>query len=96
MPDNSNSIVQLAPYAVRFKHAMGLAGVGKTELWKRLNAGIYQSFLDGNNRMVVTQSIFDHQRRLAEKPSTPASKPSKRRNYRRRKVSKTETRGAPP
>jgi len=75
----SDSFVTIPPYADRPKQGKDLAGVGLTEFYKRLNQGRYQSFLDGNNRMVVVESIFADQRRLAEERGTPRSKPSKAR-----------------
>jgi hypothetical protein len=81
MPDNPNPTL---PYAVRAREAQRLAGIGHNLLWKRLNEGIYQSFLDGVNRMVVTHTIIDHQKRLAkEQAGTPKTKPSKRNPQKR-------------
>jgi hypothetical protein len=82
---DDDPILNPLPYAVRPKLAQLLAGHGKHLLWQRLNDGTYQSFLDGTNRMIVTQSILDHQKRLAkEQRGTPATKPSKRRGRRRK------------
>jgi hypothetical protein len=89
MPDNSNSVVQILPFAVRRKVAMQIAGCGSTELQARINAGRYQSFLDGVCRFVVTQSILDDQKRLAE-ADTPA-KPLGRGSGRRGRPRKPKT-----
>jgi hypothetical protein len=82
MSDNPNSVVvNPVPYAVRRKVGMKLAGVGSTEFQKRVNSGRYQSFLDGALRFIVTQSIIDDQKRLAEadKPAAPLGRGSGRR-----------------
>jgi hypothetical protein len=84
MSDNSP---QILPYAVRPKTGMALAGVGHSEFYKRINSGLYQSYLDGSSRFVVTESILAHQRRLAKEQSgTPATKPSKRHPGRPKKA----------
>jgi hypothetical protein len=68
---------QLLPFAVRVKEGMRLAGCGLTQFYRRLNAGVYVSFLDGCNRLVTVESILDHQRRQLEKTrGTPRDKPS--------------------
>jgi hypothetical protein len=73
MSDKTNSVIpNPVPYAVRRKVGMKLAGVGSTEFQKRVNSGRYQSFLDGTLRYVITQSIIDDQKRLAEKANAPA------------------------
>ena len=78
MSDDSN-FSPIMPRYVRPKVGMALAGVKHSLFWQRLNDGTYRSFLDGTNRMVETQSIFDHQERLAKSQhGTPATKPSKR------------------
>jgi hypothetical protein len=71
MSDNNSVVVNPVPYAVRRKVGMKLAGVGSTEFQKRVNSGRYQTFLDGALRYVVTQSIIDDQKRLAEAANTP-------------------------
>jgi hypothetical protein len=68
---------QLLPFAVRVKEGMRLAGCGLTDFYRRLNDGIYESFLDGYNRLVVVESILAHQRRQLEATrGTPRTKPS--------------------
>jgi hypothetical protein len=82
-------LVKLEPFAVRPKEGARLAGVGLTKFYEELNRGVYQTFTDGFLRFVVTQSIFDHQKRLAkEQQGTPAAMPSKRKGGpgRRRKT----------
>jgi hypothetical protein len=70
-------LVNIEPYAVRPKVAARLAGVGLTEFYRRLNAGRYQTFRDGEARLVVVQSIRDDQRRLAaEHSGTPKENPA--------------------
>jgi hypothetical protein len=79
---DKNPVVQVLPYAVRRKEGMRLAGVGSTEFQNRVNSGRYKSFLDGALRYVVTQSIIDDQKRLAEAtktPDPPLGKGSRRR-----------------
>jgi hypothetical protein len=72
-------LVQLQPFAVRPREGARLAGVGLTLFYKRLNDGTYQSFLDGNNRLVVTASILAHQQKqLKIQRGTPRNAPSVR------------------
>ena len=87
MPENNPSI---PPY-VRAKQGARIAGVGLTEFYNRLNKGRYQSFLDGNLRFVVTESILADQRKLAEEQSTPAGQPLGRGSGRRGRPRKTHT-----
>jgi hypothetical protein len=71
-----SSLVNLLPFAVRPKEAAKLAGCGITVLYRRLNEGLYESFLDGQYRLVVVESILAHQRRQLEATrGTPRTKP---------------------
>src|SRR5215831_935406 len=70
----------ITPFAVRPREGKLLAGCGETEFYKRLNAGRYESFLDGTSRLVTVASIIaDQKRLLAATSGTPRDKPSKRR-----------------
>ena len=72
-------LVSIEPFAVRPKEGARLAGVGLTLFYRRLNDGTYESFLDGNNRLVVTASIREHQQeQLQAQRGTPRDAPSKR------------------
>jgi hypothetical protein len=73
-------IVEIQPFAVRPKDAARLAGCGITQLYERLNTGVYESFLDGTARLVTVESIRAHQeRQLAATRGTPHELRSKRR-----------------
>jgi len=72
--------VDIEPFAVRPKDGARLAGCGETEFYKRLNAGRYESFLDGTARLVTVRSIrADQEKLLAASKGTPRDNPSKRR-----------------
>jgi hypothetical protein len=72
-------IVDIEPLAVRPKVGARLAGCGLTEFYKRLNEGLYESFLDGSARLVIVESIRAHQQRQLEASrGTPREKPSRR------------------
>jgi hypothetical protein len=60
-----------SPYALRVRQAAAFAGISRSELYKRLDLGLYQSFKDGSARMVVVQSIIDHQKRCAAMFAVP-------------------------
>ncbi len=76
-------LVELEPFAVRPKEGMRLAGCGESEFYKRINAGRYESFLDGTSRMITVRSIrSDQEKLLAEARGTPREKPSKRAGFR--------------
>jgi hypothetical protein len=57
------TIVEIEPFAVRPKDAARLDGCGLTQLYERLNAGEYESYLDGCNRMITVRSIRARQER---------------------------------
>jgi len=72
-----NPAVNLEPFAVRPKDGARLAGVGLTTFYDRLNAGLYESFLDGSARLVTVESIKAHQRKQLEKTrGKPRENPS--------------------
>jgi hypothetical protein len=77
MPNNSESIVALAPFAVRPKEAARLAGCCLAVLYERLNQGTYESFVDGRRRLVTVESIRRHQQKLAEVQGTPKTNPAR-------------------
>jgi len=75
----SKPIVDVEPFAVRPKDGARIAGCGLTELYKRLNSGRYESFLDGTSRMITVRSIHEDQKKLlAAAAGTPSDKPSSR------------------
>jgi hypothetical protein len=77
---NLDTKPQFEPFAVRPKDGARLAGVGLTLFYERLNDGVYESFLDGTNRLVTVESIKRHQRQLLEAArGTPRENSSKRR-----------------
>ena len=57
----------ITPLYARPKLASFLAQCSRAELYNRLQAGRYRSFHDGKCRMIEVASIFEDQRRLAEK-----------------------------
>jgi hypothetical protein len=76
---SDKSLVSLLPFAVRPREGAKLAGCGLTDFYRRLNEGIYESFLDGRNRLVLVESIKRHQQQqFAVTRGTPRGKPSKR------------------
>jgi hypothetical protein len=78
MPDVS-PIPHIEPFAVRPKVAAKLDGCGITEFYKRLNAGEYETYVDGTARMVTVRSIRERQQRLlAAASGTPRENPSRR------------------
>jgi hypothetical protein len=77
-PPNPN-LFDIEPFAVRAKIGAQLAGCCLAEFYKRLNAGEYETFLDGAARMITVRSIRARQERLlAETPGTPRERPSPR------------------
>lgn len=65
------------PFAVRPKDGARLAGIGLSKFYQNLNAGRYESFLDGNIRLVTVESIrADLRRQLAAARGTPRTNPS--------------------
>jgi hypothetical protein len=77
---SNRTLVDIEPLAVRPKDGARLAGVGLTEFYRRLNAGLYDSFLDGTARLVTVESIRSHQEQLLKAAAgTPRESPSKRR-----------------
>jgi hypothetical protein len=64
MTDNQPTIAPVEPFALRPRVAAQLAGVGMTEFYRRLNAGDYETFLDGTARLVTVRSIKAHQERM--------------------------------
>jgi hypothetical protein len=77
----SDSLVKLEPFAVRPRDGARLAGCGLTRFYQLLNAGAFETFLDGTCRFVTTASIRAHlEAQLAKTRGgeTPATSPSKR------------------
>lgn len=73
----SATIPAVEPFAVRPKEGARLAGISMATFYQRLNAGHYESFLDGNMRLVTVESIrSDQRRKLDAARGTPSSKPS--------------------
>jgi hypothetical protein len=84
----SAPITNLEPFAVRPKEGARLAGCSLSLFYRRLSEGVYETFLDGFNRLVTVESIKAHQKKALEAArGTPTSRPSKRRP---RKIDKTK------
>jgi len=85
-------LVELEPFAVRPKEGMRLAGCGESEFYRRMNAGRYESFLDGGARMVTVRSIrADQEKLLAATRGTPSDNPSVRHGTTRGRPRKVVT-----
>ena len=76
---SESSFIDIKPFAVRPKDGARLAGCGLTEFYRRLNDGLYETFLDGTHRLVTVESIRAHQQKqLVASRGTPRQRPSKR------------------
>lgn len=61
----------LEPFAIPRKATAHVESCGLTEVYRRLNAGEYESYLDGNKRLITLRSIRARQeRKLAEASGT--------------------------
>jgi hypothetical protein len=69
--------LQLEPFAVRPKTLSQLEDCCLSEIYKRLNAGEYETYLDGAARMITMRSVRACRERLAATASQPHTKPSK-------------------
>lgn len=66
-------------FAVQPKVAARLDNCGLTELYERLNAGEYETYIDGGKRLITVRSIRARQERLlAAAGGAPRSNPSPR------------------
>jgi hypothetical protein len=59
----SELITNLEPFAVRPKEGARLAGCSLSLFYRRLSEGVYETFLDGFNRLVTVESIKAHQKK---------------------------------
>ena len=74
--DTTTTSISIEPIAVRPSVAFAMLGVRKTRGYQLINSGELQSFLDGNSRRILVQSIKDYvSRRLAD-PTTAVMKPT--------------------
>jgi len=56
---------EIEPFAVRVSEASRLEGnCGRAEIHRRINAGEYESYLDGRRRLITLRSIRARQERL--------------------------------
>jgi len=78
MPDET--VVTIEPFAVRPKTLAQIEDCSIAEIYKRLNGGQYESFLDGSSRLITMRSVRARQERLAKAASQPGTKPSKAPN----------------
>jgi hypothetical protein len=60
----------LEPYVVTTAEAMRLGGWGRTTLYRLINDGELESFLDGRIRWISTASIREHIRKKFEQSGT--------------------------
>jgi hypothetical protein len=76
----SELITNLEPFAVRPKEGARLAGCSLSLFYRRLSEGVYETFLDGFNRLVTVESIkATSEKTISGGSRTPTSRPSKRR-----------------
>jgi hypothetical protein len=66
--------LQLEPFAVRPKTLAELEDCCLAEIYKRLNAGEYESYLDGAARMITLRSVRARHERLAATASQQLSR----------------------
>jgi hypothetical protein len=71
----SVAVEALIPLAVPPKAAAQMLGFGLTHVYKLINCGELQSFVDGGARRILTASITDY---VARKVEMGGSKPSRR------------------
>jgi hypothetical protein len=72
-----NSAIE--PFAVTPRVAAQMESCGITQFYKRLNAGEYESYLDGGKRLITVRSIRARRERLlAAAAGTPRDNPSPR------------------
>ena len=74
--DTTTTSISTEAICVRPSVAFAMLGVRKTRGYQLINSGELQSFLDGNSRRILVQSIKDYvSRRLAD-PTTAVMKPT--------------------
>lgn len=91
-PPTKASYLELPLEAVQPKEGARLDNCGITEFYERLNAGEYETYVDGGKRLITVRSIRARQERLlAAASGTPQENSSTRRGGpgRPRHLSKT-------
>jgi hypothetical protein len=84
MADKSTTIIE--PFAVSPRQVARIDHCGLTEVYKRLNRGEYESFIDGSKRLITVRSIRARQeRQLAAGAGTPRENPSSRARSQKKK-----------
>ena len=74
--DTTTTSITVEPIAVRPAVAFAMLGCAKTRGYQLIASGELKSFLDGNSRRILVQSIKDYvSRRLAD-PTTAVMKPT--------------------
>jgi hypothetical protein len=69
----SEQNIALEPFAVTPKTARQIEQCGITELYRRINSGEYETYLDGGKRMITMRSIqARRERKLAEASGPPS------------------------
>lgn len=66
------SEAQLEPLVVRPKQAAQLLGIGYTEVYRLINEGAIDSFVDGRKRCIIVKSLHDY---VAMRRKTPSERP---------------------
>lgn len=67
--------VQIEPFAIPPKETARIDRCGITEVYRRINDGEYESYLDGSKRMITLRSIRARQERQL-KAATGAKRPA--------------------
>ena len=75
MPTDNTTPISIEPIAVRPSVPFAMLGCAKTRGYELINSGELQSFLDGNSRRILVQSIRDY---IARKLADPATATMKR------------------
>lgn len=88
---SDETVVTIEPFAVRPKTLAQLEDCCLAEIYKRLNAGEYETYLDGTARMITMRSVrARHERLTAVNRGTPQEKPG-RKPGRPRKTATSKT-----
>src|SRR5262249_49007622 len=74
---SDKTVATIEPFAVRPKTLAQIEDCSVAEIYKRLNGGQYESYLDGTARLITMRSVRARNERLAPTASQPGTKPSK-------------------
>ena len=74
--DTTTTSITVEPIAVRPAGAFAMLGCAKTRGYQLIASGELKSFLDGNSRRILVQSIKDYIARKLADPATATMKPT--------------------